>query len=99
LIDSVFTATSRRMPSSRRSSAAACWLERGSVRCRSEASSQGSASAREFATSVVRLANGRDHHCALDRNGVVRCWGANEFSQCAEPAALDPNTAHAVIWP
>jgi len=35
-----------------------------------------------LADNIVRVASGGTHTCALDSNGVVTCWGANNHGQC-----------------
>jgi alpha-tubulin suppressor-like RCC1 family protein len=30
---------------------------------------------------IVQVAHGRDHHCALRANGLVACWGDNQYGQ------------------
>ena len=34
-----------------------------------------------FAAPVAQIAAGQEHSCALLHNGVVQCWGGNEFGQ------------------
>ena len=39
----------------------------------------------------VRLATGRDHACAVKKNGQVRCWGLNGFGQLGNGVPLGEN--------
>jgi alpha-tubulin suppressor-like RCC1 family protein/Tol biopolymer transport system component len=55
----------------------------------------GNANAQEFSRlgGIVQTASGRAHSCALTREGMVGCWGRNEFGQLGVgEASTQPRT-------
>jgi alpha-tubulin suppressor-like RCC1 family protein len=52
--------------------------------CTVEQCSGGACSSSPGEQCVVAVAAGRSHSCALRRNGVVLCWGSNDFGQLGD---------------
>ena len=48
---------------------------------------------------VADVALGKDHTCALTRDGAVYCWGSGENGATADPARLDRSTPRLVLPP
>jgi alpha-tubulin suppressor-like RCC1 family protein len=46
---------------------------------------------------VDQISAGGSHACALGRDAVLRCWGANDSYQCAGPSTANVTTASVVV--
>lgn len=71
----------------------ACVTDMGEVKCWSDAT----ASPTSVMLDAIDVAAGWDHTCAVDGNGEVYCWGANDSGQLGDMSTLPSNAPVKVV--